>query len=199
MRAEWSRKMLKRKWLLQQKKGQRQKYIFMKTRLCPRVFLIHNWIRVSRVKTENGRGCDDILYNPDDMGKKRVFFSTSCLAYSSIKRTYRPGKEAHASPPSFCGRGGESKSFFILLIIHNIWWCLVAVHISIRHGNTENFELDYDEKIIKLFWHSCEKKSPQSFWQCLICEPTGEKNDFQQTQKWEIFLPQSNQFSGNFH
>lgn len=32
------------------------------------------------------------LNNPDDM--KKVFFSTSCLAYSSIKRTYRPGKEA---------------------------------------------------------------------------------------------------------
>ena len=180
--------MLKRKWqpdAAAGKKGATTKYIFMKTRLCPRVFLIHNWIRVSRVKTENGRGCDDILYNPDDMEKK-VFFSTSCLAYSSIKRTYRPGKEAHASH-SFCGLGGESESFFILLIIHNIWWCLVGVHISIRHGNTENFELDYDEKIIKLFWHSCEKKSPQSFWQCLICELTGEKNYFQQTQKWEFF------------
>jgi hypothetical protein len=106
--------------LQQEKKGQWRKYIFMKTRLCPRVFLIHNWIRVSRVKTENGRGCDDILYNPDDMEK--VFFSTSCLAYSSIKRTYRPGKEASRFlspvpssllfPLPFFSRNGRLKIIF---------------------------------------------------------------------------------------
>ena len=192
--------MLKRKWqpdAAAGKKGATTKYIFMKTRLCPRVFLIHNWIRVSRVKTENGRGCDDILYNPDDMEKK-VFFSTSCLAYSSIKRTYRPGKEAHASH-SFCGLGGESESFFILLIIHNIWWCLVGVHISIRHGNTENFELDYDEKIIKLFWHSCEKKIAPIVLTVFDMRADGGEKLFSADTKMRVFLPQRNQFSGNFH
>lgn len=119
---------------------------------------------------------------------KKSFFRTSCLAYSSIKRTYHPGKEASrilTVSPFFCMENcWESKSFFILLIIHNIWWCLAMFASLYVHGNTERFfELDYDENIIKLFWHSCEKKIASITLTVFDMLFSRKKASFKQTKK----------------
>lgn len=120
--------------LQQEEKGQRQKYIFMKTRLCPRVFLIHNWIRVSRVKNENG-GEDAMIFCITRMIWKKCFLALHVWLIQALNELTAPEKRLTilSLSPAFTGK---SNSFFVLLIIHNIWWCFTYLwdteHFSTR-------------------------------------------------------------------